>query len=77
MLPSQTNFKTIVISTWLLKIADELDRRFGAHPMVTRTHTLNVMRELVDQSTARDKTALKLALETRIRAAFKETELDQ
>lgn len=70
-------FSDIVLSTWLLKVANELDRRYGEHPHVSRTQTLAVMREMVDQSTAVNKTAMKLALEEQIEAAFKGSDLDE
>lgn len=70
-------FSDIMLSTWLLKVANELDERFGDHPHVSRTETIKVMRELVDQSTAIDKTAMKLALEAQIKAAFKGSDLDE
>lgn len=71
------SFSDIVLSTWLLKVANELDRRYGEHPHVSRSETLKVMREMVDQSTAIDKTAMKFALEEQIKAAFKGSELDE
>lgn len=62
---------------WLNKIADELDRRYGPHPMVPRSQVKVIAREMLMASDEPSKEQFWAILSSQIDQAFKGTELDK
>lgn len=73
----QTRADWLRVARWTNIVADELDKRFGAHPMIPRSETLKIARELIDASQEPDKDGLYAMLEKVVNEAFKGGSLDK